>query len=256
MNQERSNATRRFAIALSTSLILGVSAPTLAQDWIGPTPMDYAYMNMTLANTVAMNGHIERMTGADKLKSRSRSKTTASRPTRNVSTATYTYNATDAQKASVLNGYIQAVAKTNADLAAKLREQFTKYRYDAIFNGLLSGTGLATNNLADVLAAYTVQSWMIVNNKQTDLSSAQIAGVRQQWANALATTKLANDASARTRNAEELKIRTVLLNAGWKDAMKVNGLPAYASLVDKAFRSLFKLDLTSLTITSAGLAKK
>ncbi|CCG98259.1 hypothetical protein FAES_0245 [Fibrella aestuarina BUZ 2] len=255
MNQERSKAARQVAVALGVGLILGVSTPTLAQDWIGPTPMDYANMTMNTTNTAIMNYQIERMTGADKLK-KSRSKTTTSRSNRIVSPATYTYTATDAQKASVLNGYIQAVAKTNADLAAKLREQFTKYRYDAIFNGLLSGTGLATNNLADVLAAYTVQSWMIVHNKQTDLSSAQIAGVRQQWANALATTKLANDASARTRNAEELKIRTVLLNAGWKDAMKVGGLPAYGSLVDKAFRSLFKLDLTGLTITSAGLVKK
>lgn len=229
--------------------------PSHAQDWIGPTPLDYANMNMNFTNTLINNAMIERMVRRRNSGSgRSGGTTTKTKRTVNTSPASFSYTATPAQRTAYRDAYIANLAKNNPTLAETLRTQFQKYDYNTIYNGLLSGTGLTNNNLADAFTAYTVVGWMIVNQHTSDPSTTWIAGTRRQWANALANTKLATNLDSRRRTAEELKIKMVVLHAGWKDAQKTNQSAAYANAVDRLFQSQFKLKLRSMTLSAAGLA--
>jgi hypothetical protein len=238
---------------IAAVLILGLSAPTQAQDWIGMSPMDYANQTTSWTNTLIMNSTIENQVRARSGKTTAgRTPATRSKTTRTAAPTTYTYSVTPAYQASIRDQYLTRLATKNPQLAARLKTQLQQYSYDGIYAGLLSGTGLSNNNLADVLTSFTVMGWMIVNNQQTDPPLAQIAGVRQQWANALAGTKLASNAEARRQTAEELKLRTVLLNAGWKDAMKTGVTTDFAQIVSSNLRSEFKLDMARTKLTAAG----
>lgn len=245
-----------FAVVMLTPLA------SRAQDWIGPTPMDYANMTTSWTNTLIMNSVIEeqvrsRSTGtAPRWAGSKRATTTSRRSTAAASTASpsaFTYTATPAQRIGYRDAYIANLAKSNPTLASSLRTQLTKYDYNTIYGGLLSGTGLTNNNLADALTAYTVLGWMVVNGQTSDPSPAYIGATRRQWAAALAKTSFASDAASRRQTAEELKIKMVLLHAGWKDAQKLGQSAAYANTVDGLFQSHMKLKLRSMTLGAAGL---
>ncbi|RYD53441.1 MAG: hypothetical protein EOP52_04725 [Sphingobacteriales bacterium] len=238
---------------IAAGLILGLSAPTQAQDWIGMSPMDYANQTTSWTNTLIMNNVIENQVRDRSGKTNtSRNPTVRSKTTRTAVPTAYGYSVTPAYQASIRDQYLARVAKKNPQLAARLKTQLYQSSYDGIYAGLLSGTGLSNNNLADVMTSFTVMGWMIVNNQQTDPPLAQIAGVRQQWANALASTKAAGDVAARRQTAEEMKLRTVLLNSGWKDAVKAGATTDFAQIVSNTLRTEFKLDMARTNLTNAG----
>ena len=168
------------------------------------------------------------------------------------SAAAYSYTVTPAQQVAVRDGYLAKLAQKNPALAARLQPQLTRYSYESIYASILSGTGLNNNNLADALTVYTVQSWMVVNRQAIDPSAAQLMAVRQQWVRALAKSQLAGDANTCRQLAEEYKMRTVLQNAGWKDAVKTNAVNEFAAVVDKNTRAEFKLNMGSMAITKDG----
>jgi len=225
--------------------------------------MDYAHMNMTFTNTLIMNSVIEeqvrsRSTGtpprwAGGKRTATTTRKTASTASSGISPSVFSYTATPAQRTAYRDAYIANLAKTNPTLATSLRAQLSRYDYNTIYNSLLSGTGLASNNLADALTAYTVLGWMVVNGQTSDPPMTHIAGTRRQWAAALSGTDLATNAASRRSTAEELKIKTVLLHAGWKDAQKLGQTAAYATTVDGLFQQQMKLRLRSVALTPAGL---
>lgn len=238
-------------------------ASSRAQDWIGPTPMDYANMTTNFTNTLIMNAVIENMVnkraGVDSTTGGTGASAASSRNTTTASTtnsSAFTYTATPAQRAAYLDAYIANLAKSKPTLAASLRTQLGKHDYNTIYNGLLSGTGLTSDNLADAFTAYTVLGWMVVNEQTSDPLPAHIAGVRRQWASALGRTGFAQNADSRRQTAEELKIRMVLLHAGWKDAQKLGQSAAYANTVDGLFQSQMKLRLRGMTLSAAGLRSR
>lgn len=219
------------------------------------TPQDFANQTTSWTNTLILNNVIENQVRDRYNKKngiRSKGTPAARTPRTAVAPSGYSYTVTAAQQNTILEAYLTGLAKKNPKLAATLRPQLAKWSYDAIYAGLLSGTGLSNNNLADALTCYTVQGWMIVNNQQADPPADQIAGVRQQWANALAGSKLSSNTAARRQTAEALKIKAVLLNAGWKDAMKTGVTKDFAAIVGTNLRSEFKLDMATMSLTPAG----
>lgn len=256
----KTSVRKNFRFALAAAVVSAASllcwTPSRAQDWIGPTPMDYANMNMNFTNTLINNAVIENMTrGGSSGASRGGRSSSATRKS-TASPASFAYTATPAQRAAYRDAYVASLAKSNPTLAASLRTQLQKYDYNTIYNGFLSGTDLTSNNLVDAFTAYAVMGWMIVNGQTSDPPLAHIAGVRRQWAIALGRTGFATNAEERRRTAEELKIKMVLLNAGWKDAVKTGTGAAYATTVDGLFQSQMKLKLRGMSLSAAGLKSR
>lgn len=249
------NALQSKILGAAIAVATLAPATSHAQDWIGPTPMDYANMNMNFANTLINNAMIERMTRGGGSSSARRSGVTTTQTQSKVGTspASFSYTVTPAQRTDYRNAYLANLAKSEPTLAASLRMQFQQHDYNTIYHGLLTGTGLTNNNLADAFTAYTVLGWMVVNGQTRDPSPISIVGTRQQWANALANTSFATNEDSRRRTAEELKIKMVLLHAGWKDAKKTNQSAAYANAVDRLFQSQLKLKMRSMTLGASGL---
>lgn len=249
------NAFQSKILCAAVAVATLAPATSQAQDWIGLTPMDYANMNMNFSNTLINNAMIERMTRGDGSSSARRSGVTTTETGSKVGTspASFSYTITPAQRTAYRNAYLANLAKSKPTLAASLRIQFEKHDYNTIYNGLLTGTSLTSNNLADAFTAYTVLGWMVVNGHTSDPSPTSVAGVRRQWANALASTGFATNEDSRRRTAEELKIKMVLLHAGWQDAKKTKQSAAYANAVDRLFQSQLKLKMQSMMLSASGL---
>lgn len=238
---------------VAVAVVFGTVAAR-AQDWIGPTPMDYANATTSWTNTLINNAMIERMVQKRSGSSSGGRRTSAVR-TRATGPAALSYTVTAAQRQRVRDAYLANLARRNPALASNLRVQLGKYDYDAVYAGLLSGTGLVNNNLADALTAYTVLGWMIVHGKTVDAPQAHVAGVRRQWLAALGGSRFARDLELRRSVAEDLKIKTVMLHSGWQSAGKTGQAAAYAEAVARSLQSQLKMDLASMRLSAAGLQR-
>ncbi len=137
-----------------------------------------------------------------------------------------------------------------------MQAQLQQHDYHAMFLGLLTGTGLTPDNLADVYAGYSIVGWMVVNGQTSDPPARDMAGVKRQWADALGRTRFATNVEARRRAAEELKIKMVVINAGWRDAAKTGQTVAYAAGIDALYRSQLKMNMRAYCLSPAGFVAK
>ncbi len=249
------SSVRRSATLIGLlSFTLLHPANSRAQDWIGPTYEDYAQMNLSFTNTLIGNKMVEDAVRRNNGVGRG-SSTAGTRRRPAATAASFAYSVTPAQRTAARDAYIADVAKRNTTLGATMRTQFTKHDYNTIYASLLSGTGLQNNNLADALAAYTVLGWMIANGQATDPPLSHIAGVRTQWVSALAGTAFTSNAASKMQTAEELKLKMVLMQAGWQDAKKTGATAAYANTVNELFKSQMKLNLRGMALSATGLKK-
>ena len=133
-----------------------------------------------------------------------------------------------------------------------------KYDYGTIYRGLIAGYNLRENDAADATAAYLVLGWMIVNNVQNDkaVTPAMVQGARAQLAPRLAANAQLTAPGAAAQVGEEMKLQSVVVQAGWLAAIKENKLPAYRQGIAEQFKTHYKLDLSQLKLTPQGFASK
>jgi hypothetical protein len=180
--------------------------------------------------------------------------TAATRPVASVSTA---YTPTPALRQQTVQGYIDRLKTSNPAGAQAIASVFGpgKHDYAQVFRGIVDGTGLHENDAADVLAAYMIIGWMIVNNVQDDkaITVPMARGVRAQVA-----PLLAGNAQMRTRAAqvgEELKLQAVVVQGGWQAAIKEGKLPTYQQGIGNLFKTQYGMDMSQFKLTNEGFAK-
>ena len=165
-----------------------------------------------------------------------------------------TYQPSDALSHKVRDGYIARASKTAPDGARQLASQLAKHDYRKIYRGLLAGTGLAENDAADAVAAYTALGWMIANNQLTDLSPRAYQALRQQIA-ARAPGNSSFAPGVRAELGEEMKLLAVTLHAGWQGAQREGNLSQYSDGVAALFKRN-DIDLRALRLTNNGFAAR
>lgn len=235
-------------------LLLGAAlllrAPARAQD-IGPA------LNMNLmtgwTGNAAVTYDLEKRAAAAK---GGRSTPAAS------SAASFAYRSTPSTRARAVEQLTGRVQGSNPQLAQALTTAFGPGRadFETTYAGILSGTGLRSANAADAMAAYLLMGYAIVHNVQDEkaITPTLAKGVRQQVQGILAgNARLKpNDPVAAAQLGEEMKLQTVVLQAGWQSALKENRLAAFQQQTGQLFKTSYGLDLSALKLTAQGFAKR
>ena len=133
-----------------------------------------------------------------------------------------------------------------------------KADYDQLFRGLISNSGLRENDAVDVLAAYMLTGYTVAADIQdaTVLRRPAAPAVRAQLAAALASDPAWRAPGAAARFGESLKLQTVLLNAAWRGAVEKNTAAAFRQTITALFKNQYHIDLSILTLTDQGFARK
>jgi len=181
----------------------------------------------------------------------------STRPQRRVSLA---YSPTPALNQQTVQRYIDRLKSKNPAASQAIAENFGsgKYNYNQIYRGLVENTGLKENDAADAMSAYLILGYMIVNNVQNDnaITPTVTQGVRSQVISLLASNSQLKAPGVTAQLGEELKLQTVLAQAGWRGAIKENTLPSYQRGIADLFRNRYGMDLTQVVLTNNGFAKR
>ncbi|MGI4864343.1 MAG: hypothetical protein ACRYFZ_10510 [Janthinobacterium lividum] len=234
-------------------LLLGAALlhlPAPAQD-IGPA------LDMTLmtgwAGNAAVHYDLEKRAAAAK------GGRSSSAP---ASTASFAYRSSPSTRARAVEQVADRVRPRTPQLAQAITTAFGpgKADFETTYAQIIDGTGLRSANAADAMAAYLLMGYAIVHNLQDDkdITPTLASGVRQQVQGVLTQNpKLKpGDPVAAARLGEELKLQTVVLQAGWQSALKEGKLPTYQQQTAQLFKASYGLDLSALRLTAQGFAKR
>lgn len=172
----------------------------------------------------------------------------------------FSYTPTPALKQSVIQGYVDRLKTTNPAASQAISTYFGSNRYDygQIYRGLIKETGLRDNDAADAMSAYLILNYMIVNNVQDDkaITPRMAQSVRSQVTSLLASRPQLIAPGVPAQFGEELKLQTVIVQAGWQSAIKENTLSNYRQGIAAALKNQYGLDLSQVRLTDRGFAKK
>ncbi|WP_342238458.1 DUF6683 family protein [Inquilinus sp. OTU3971] len=174
---------------------------------------------------------------------------TRTAPGRNAASLTYTSGTALRRQAAA--DYVARIDDPEA--AAAMRHQLEQHDYDRIYQGLTRPFGLAANDVADAMTAYTILGWIIVNGAG-DPDPRSVKAARDQIALGLAANPALRSAADRARLGEEFKLLFVTIHAGWQAARREGTLAEYGAGVAELFATRSGLDLRRLRLTDRGLA--
>ena len=120
----------------------------------------------------------------------------------------------------------------------------------------LATYGLKTNNIADPMAVYLVVSWLGTRGKNDDPSKAQLLGVRNQMARAIADTPAVRSLTNAQKQemADSFLLQAMIIDGSISVAKKQpSQMPQTKAAIATGARSTFGFDLNALNLTSNGL---
>jgi hypothetical protein len=237
---------------LLSGFMLAIAPKTQAQEWNIYT-IDYVGPAVTrVQNETKIRAIIDRNGGSTT--PAKTPKTTQSRSGR----SNLAYSPTPALKQKVLQSYISSLRATNPDASQALADTFGsgKSDYGQVYRSLFKGKGLRENDVADVMSAYLILGYSIVNNVDTNaVTIPMVRGVRSQIAPILASKPgLTPDVSAQL--GEEMKLKMATAQRARQEAIEQNSLPSYRQSIAMLFKNQYGMDLTQLRLTDRGFVKK
>lgn len=238
----------RYRLAAMLVAILAAEAAS-AQDFpaIGSQYIDFGasmasvgQMNNVLGSTVRSGGDRR-----------------AHAPTRSPAAVDTRYRGSPTVSAQVRAKFADFVARLDPANAEQLRKVVQQQDLLGMWEKHVAVDGLRRGDVADAMAAYWVQNWLMAN-KVPFASRAQVQAVRAQVTRALGASPAfarMGDA-ARQEIAETFMLNLVAQGSAYSDAASRRDAEAVARLSDAAaarFRKDMNLDLRRLKLTEAGL---
>ena len=166
------------------------------------------------------------------------------------------YRPSAATQKQVQAEFLSRLEAKDPAAAKQVSSEFARLDIDRVFNGLLGGTGLRADNLADILASYTALGYLIANNDMGDPDPAGLRALRDQIAPRLAANPRTSGPSVRAKVGEELKLLFVTLHAGWLSAKKEGNLTQYSAGVARLFQQQGGADLRRVALTDRGFVPR
>jgi hypothetical protein len=169
------------------------------------------------------------------------------------------YSTTPALKQKVVQGYISNLETTNPAASQAIAAAFGsgKSDYGQVYRGLFKGKGLRENDVADVMSAYLILGYSIVNNVDTNaVTIPMVRGVRSQIAPLLASNPGLSTPGLPAQLGEQMKLQLAIAQRGRQEAIEQNSLPSYQQIVATLFKNQYGMDLTQLRLTDRGFVKK
>lgn len=169
------------------------------------------------------------------------------------SSTTFTYAITPALKRQALAEFIGRIRQKNPGVASTVQRAFGQHDYARIFDSLVRGDGLAGNDLANSMAAYTILGWGIANGNLREPSRASVRAVRAQVAAALAGDPNLTAPGRRAKLGEEFKILLVTLHSGLQSVQREGRLREFSGDVAQMLRAQSGRDPRSVRLTDDGI---
>lgn len=217
---------RRFTSPLIALLLSSaVALPASADDFFlpGMSPMDIA-QPYNAAESARIWG-----LSLQASQSRQRSNPSSSnsfRPanrsatTRTISTSgDLSFQPSTAVRQQIAREYVDRVRSKNPAAADQVAAQLRQYDFGDIYTNLVRPYGLSSNNLADILTAYSVLNWTIAN-QAADPSAQAVKAERDRTAATLSKSPALRNPQLRQQIGEEIKLLFVTLHAGWQSAQR------------------------------------
>jgi hypothetical protein len=153
-----------------------------------------------------------------------------------------------------------AAAKQGQAQGEEMRQLVLSGKALAEYQRIAPAFGLRANDAIDAFTFYMLAQWGVANDYRADFSRAEVAGVRQQAANAYAGVagQLATDA-LRQEFAEMLVVQGAILSGAHEAAVRAGDDAAtatYAALARQGGRTIFTMDPTTMELTDEGFKQK
>ncbi len=234
--------------------LLAIAPKTQAQDYTFPQ-IDYVGPAVTrVQNETYMRAIIEQ---------NNRSSTTPAKTPKTTQSGSgqsnLAYSPTPALKQKVVQNFISRMKNTNSATSQSIAADFAsgKNDYSKIYRGLVKGKGLRENDVADVMSAYMILAYTIVNDVDGQAVTAPMAkGVRSQFAPMLAANSALTAPGVPAQIGEDLKLKMAILQSSRQAAIEQNTLPNYRQVIATLFKNQYGMDMTQLTLTDRGFAMK
>jgi hypothetical protein len=251
---------KSFAASL---VVLLAAGPALAQDFSINNNMVQGYTNNMVNTTVR-----ESMLGIDSQRSGPRAPSRpgpqfrpGGRPGAGPAIVNTRYRPSPAVTARVRQQFIAAVAqRSGRAVADQLGREFATKDVIGWYNRDVAGDGLHPNDVADALASYWVQNWLIAHGG-TSASRAQISAARGQVQGMLSRSpSFARLSEAQRQEMAELFIYNKIVQGHvYADAVRRGDANAKRQLAAGAmarFRNEMGINLDRLTLTQQGFVPR
>lgn len=248
--------------ALTTALAAGlllVASVAHAQDDYNTQMMENStelYNNNISAIT---NGIINKKMLNDAVARNNGSRGTAARSSATATRTSFAYVPTATLQKQTAAAYVAKIRATDPAAAATVATGLAgKTNYPALYREFNNGTGLRENDAADVMAAYMLVNWAIVNNITDEkvITQAKTQAVRAQTASILARNSNLRSTAAVAQFGEQLKLNTAMLEVGWVRAQHDGTGAAYRQKIASQLQANYHLDMSQLQLTTQGLVKR
>jgi hypothetical protein len=165
------------------------------------------------------------------------------------------YSSSAARTRANLAKFVATTRKTDPAGAAKMAELFASTDIIGMIDQRMQSTyGMRANNVADAYAVWWVSAWMGAQGRSDDATQGQMAMVKRQAANALASTPefaSATDAG-KQELAEALLVQAALIGDTVDTYQSDPAMLAKTRAAIKQGAQAMGLDLTTMTLTDEG----
>jgi hypothetical protein len=239
--------TRRRVIL--AGLLLTTSGAVAAQDLGGA--LDLGQLGTSMAVNQGIQRQLQRRSGTPAPKTRSAPPVSAA-----AVRARLNFRADPTLSRRIVGAYIGRIRAGDPVTADQLQRSFAAQPVATMAGKWLRPYGMSPANAADAAAAYLSTAWLVAHGSNGDPTRAQIVGLRDQLARAMAGTPALLNASDVTKQefAESLLIQAAVNGALLQGA---GGNRARArevsATVARSVRSSFGIDLLRSRLTAQGL---
>lgn len=227
-------------------LVLGLAVavtPALAQDGV----LDMTGMGIYAMEETVMQAARETVTDARRAKPH-----VAPAPAR------LTYKPSMERRRANLARFVARSRKADPQGAARLEKEFAATDVIGKMDRALAGYGLQADNVGDAYAAWWLNAWLASRQRTDDPTPRQVAAVRAQAAEALASTPgIAGADDAVKQEVAEANLVQAALIGGYMERAK--GDPALSRRVADAVRQGARasgLDLDAMDLTDGGFTPR
>lgn len=169
-------------------------------------------------------------------------------------TANLNYQPSDGISRTLRQQIFSKLGSADPAQQPRVRDAFSSGAIWQQFDQLLSGAGYNARNIADVMAAYYVSAWEIVNLKAAAPADSRAARDRIAWSLQRSPEIMFMSDAEKQRSAESLGIITTVSMTGSRELLQRNDALSYATLQERVNQSFLQqgVDMKQLSLGRYG----
>jgi hypothetical protein len=173
-------------------------------------------------------------------------------------TANLNYQPSDGISRTLRQQIATQVTPIDPSQTARARDALTSGAIWLQFDQLLASSGYNARNIADVMAAYYVSAWEIVNKTAASPGNSRAARDRMAWSLKRSPEIMFMSDAEKQRSSEALGMLTAVSSTGGRALLQHNDTDTYAALQDRVYQSFVQqgIDLKQLSLGRYGFVAR